>query len=389
MGRMKRLRKGDPISRFPADSWNAMAAKIDELRRELTTIEDLRKPKDKSPVIVRLVWDGADPIEPGACVKLGNSAFDPTTDDSAQFSGVTFHCDEFASLEAHPTECAITLGEIAGGGEGVGYGVLTGDYWAKVNITDAGHTGASILAAGSLLGSAQDCGFPIIWKPSGTGEKWCVISLTPPDRLVAADTTDNHPRELYDKIYDHSTYDPESHQVVYAQVVASPTPLDPLPDNLIRLFTAIAVVDFGDFEAGCGIDVTAGIISVDNGDLAGLGLVPAETGCALDINYGCGLTITDDVLKVDLTALAGEGLTTNTVDDACELEVDMCAAIKTLTGYSATGVFIPVLIDDACELITLEELLKLLTGWSAGGLQSIGHDAAGDPEWQDDDDVCP
>lgn len=67
--------------------------------------------------------------------------------------------------------------------------------------------------------------------------------------------------------------------------------------------------------------------------------------------------------------------------------------LETLPGWDATKV--QLLLNDGgndgneMRWLELKEVLKLLTGWTAGDLQSIGHDAAGDPEWQDDDDACP
>lgn len=67
--------------------------------------------------------------------------------------------------------------------------------------------------------------------------------------------------------------------------------------------------------------------------------------------------------------------------------------LETIPDWDATKV--QLLLNDGgndgneMRWLELKEVLKLLTGWTAGDLQSIGHDAAGDPEWQDDDDACP
>jgi len=54
------------------------------------------------------------------------------------------------------------------------------------------------------------------------------------------------------------------------------------------------------------------------------------------------------------------------------------------TGYSSTELRIPVKDGATWKWMSIVDLLKELTGWDSGDDQSIGHDSAGDPEWQDD-----
>lgn len=152
-----------------------MASAVERMSEQVGEIYDDRKPKSKSPVIVQLVWDGETALEPGATVELGAAVFDPTTSDSAPFSGLIFNCTAFSGA-AELSDYAITMGPISSGG-GVGYGIMPEAYWAKVDVTDEAHTNAIIDAAGTLLASAESGGLRIVWKPSGTGEKWCVVSL--------------------------------------------------------------------------------------------------------------------------------------------------------------------------------------------------------------------
>lgn len=174
---MAQLNKITPFDRrLPAASLNDLIDSEARRRLTLATIDDQRKPKNKSPVIVQLLWDGESAIEPGHCVKLGAVAIDPTVDETAPFAGLAFHCDEFSGAETL-VNYAITLGEIAGGGAGVGFGYMPLATWAKVDVTDAGHTRAVISSAGTLLASAQTGGQRIIWKPAATGEQWCVVSI--------------------------------------------------------------------------------------------------------------------------------------------------------------------------------------------------------------------
>lgn len=67
--------------------------------------------------------------------------------------------------------------------------------------------------------------------------------------------------------------------------------------------------------------------------------------------------------------------------------------LETIPDWDATKV--QLLLNDGgndgneMRWLELKEVLKLLAGWDPADLQSIGHDAAGDPLWQDDDDTCP
>jgi hypothetical protein len=307
--KLHKLRPG-PIREFPALTHNELVSEVEGLRRQLTELVDHRSPKSKSPVLVQLIWLGDELLAPGRSVKLAAAAFDPTSVESAPFSGLTFFCTEFEegdqldkyAIAAGPIAAAtsadgtlstrtdddtgtltmsgghgietgdtivlqwdggarysVEVGTVAGNsvpidnGRGdvlpdamtpvtvirsaeIGYGVIPEAYWAKVDVTDDTHTRA-IAAAGTLLSSAASGGIPIIWKPSGTGEKWCVVSIVSrEDRLVAADPTDGVPRELIDKLANTSVFDPEEHQLVYGQLRldAINTP----PDNTVRLFTA-------------------------------------------------------------------------------------------------------------------------------------------------------
>ncbi len=78
-----------------------------------------------------------------------------------------------------------------------------------------------------------------------------------------------------------------------------------------------------EYSAGCGIQIISSSISVSNTALAGEGLIPAESGCALDVNVdNCTLTIVDDVVQVDLESIAGDGLIAETSGGACELKIN-------------------------------------------------------------------
>ena len=160
-------------------TWDKLVAGERQRRNALADIDDVRRPREKSPVHVTLIWDGDDPVEPGHTVKLGAVAFDPDDYDSAPFSGLVFHATAYVGSDGG-APYAITLGPSEGGGEGVGEGFIPEATWAKSNIVDDTHTTATWPTTGTLLTSALAGSIPIIWKPTGTGEKWCVIPLGTP-----------------------------------------------------------------------------------------------------------------------------------------------------------------------------------------------------------------
>lgn len=66
--------------------------------------------------------------------------------------------------------------------------------------------------------------------------------------------------------------------------------------------------------------------------------------------------------------------------------------LRSLPNFDPDATQFPGFLDsdtDAAKLETLEYWLKELGGWTAGNMQSIGHDDSTDPAWQDDDDECP
>lgn len=85
----------------------------------------------------------------------------------------------------------------------------------------------------------------------------------------------------------------------------------------------------GSYFAGCGLNLSSGTFSVDPVDLAGPGLIPAETGCALQVNVdNCTLGIVGDVVAVDLASIAGQGLIATYGTGICQLDVQVGCGLK-------------------------------------------------------------
>lgn len=178
------LRIGERVTGIAGQTMNALIAGELRDRRKLSALDDTRTPKQKLPVVVSLVWAGSDKVEPGDVVKLVDVLFTYEEEESAPFSGLQFNADVFAGEYDAPF--AIALGPIdpAVTGEGdvvvensIGYGFIPDAYWARVAVSDAGHEFAHIPTSGKLLASNATNGQRIIWKPTGTGTKWCVVAI--------------------------------------------------------------------------------------------------------------------------------------------------------------------------------------------------------------------
>jgi hypothetical protein len=179
------IRIGDRIPKFPARTFNALVAGEVRDRLKPATLNDGRDPKSKSCVLVQLAWGGDDPVEPGHVVKLGDVIADESTEPAAPYSPLVFHAAEFEASDGDKPFAILLepIGAVARDGEdaiierSVGFGFIVEAAWAQVNLTDAGHTRALRPTSGTLFQSAASGGLPIVYRPSGTGTKWCVVSL--------------------------------------------------------------------------------------------------------------------------------------------------------------------------------------------------------------------
>lgn len=175
MSELKPIRIGDRVTKFPAQTHNALIAGEQERKNALAQIDDLRKPKLKSPVVIRVICQGLDAVTaPGSCVKLGDVAHEPATYEWAPYDGVVLLA--YGWEAADKWEPFAILMEPAANGQVVD-AVIPGAYWAKLNITDANHTHAVRPDEDDIVLVSSTYGQRIIWKESGTGEKWAIVRL--------------------------------------------------------------------------------------------------------------------------------------------------------------------------------------------------------------------
>lgn len=104
-------------------------------------------------------------------VKLGDSLRDPTSDAKIVNRGITLK----AELPDDDAPFAVLAGPAAVGKHTTA--VVVGLTWVQVNVTDEAHTKAASVENDAVKLLSGTDGVPIIWKPAGTGVKWCVIRL--------------------------------------------------------------------------------------------------------------------------------------------------------------------------------------------------------------------
>ena len=109
-----------------------------------------------------VAWDRFAPVEIGAVFVT------PTAEDEL------FGFDATASASGSKT-IAVTLEAIPPGE--IGEAAITGCVACQIDITDAGHTSAKGDDGTKLMSAASGGVASIVWKPSGTGVKWCVVLI--------------------------------------------------------------------------------------------------------------------------------------------------------------------------------------------------------------------
>ncbi len=185
---LKRFSPGEPFTAFPGVTWNTL---VDQAERTGTIPENEKTVPPQPgriaegsivhalPVMV-LNKSDAHAREFGI-LGIDKPAFTPpdaTDDDKATdaiFQGVYLEC--VAATEAdHGSSFIITLQSIAK--DEIGWAVLMGTTWARVDIQSVADTHAVIDPGDpTRLKGAGGGHAKIVWKPEGTGLKWCVVQI--------------------------------------------------------------------------------------------------------------------------------------------------------------------------------------------------------------------
>lgn len=149
--------------------------------------------------------------------------------------------------------------------------------------------------------------------------------------------------------HDFEAYDSNDHQLVWAdQEPIAWSPSSPADGTRrTRFYTHKAAMPSAS-DLGCGLEIVASQIAVDNDDLVGNGIAANPAGCGLHAVAGCGIIVDAEGIHFDAANVAGEGL----IHDDCKLNLN---------------------IDESCGLLIADGKLALDTGDLAGvGLGSNG-----------------
>ncbi len=168
----KRVKRGDPLV-IAADDWNAMLDAVDAVKR-MARPRPVRGASATDRDIVVVANASGSTVARGEVLGLDDVLVTPAADEDGfvrnpMFSGVT------PAAGAHEGRFAVMVGPA---GDGLlGRGVVAGTVVAKVNVSNANHALAEIANGSTVLASAEHGSARILWKPSGTGEKWAVVRL--------------------------------------------------------------------------------------------------------------------------------------------------------------------------------------------------------------------
>lgn len=168
-----RVNPGDPI-RPRASFHNALAALLENDRP--IGRSSVLSPAGRdfyTPVIVKN--PGVSFIPAGGVARATDSLIDPA-ENLRHFQGRPCLSVEAASVANASSTAVIATDRIEAGG--VGLAAIAGVIQCRVNVTDAGHDFAkpSTSVAWQLDSDASE-GFPIVYKETGTGEKWAILEV--------------------------------------------------------------------------------------------------------------------------------------------------------------------------------------------------------------------
>lgn len=164
----KRIHQGQALAGLPASGWNAFVDTHEKVRQW----RGQPNGQASSAASVLVLNDSGAEAGFGKVVALGETLNFPADRAGVVYEGVTFKADipnvssrAFAVLKE-------TLADGAIGGAEVPCAA-----WARVNMTDESHWFCGPLADYLVLQSNGGSFYPILWKETGTGEKWAIVSL--------------------------------------------------------------------------------------------------------------------------------------------------------------------------------------------------------------------
>jgi len=175
---LKKVQPGAPL-RIPAATFNTF---IDAARDFQTRTRGLAQ--DATPAVRRagivLVRNDSG-YDRGRFDVLGiDSPIITPTDNEDAFKNQVAFSGSTPSLPGHGGRFVILLEPLATGA--IGLGLTTGVCPVRLDVQDAEHARATVIDGDAAnLRSADDGPAAILWKEAGTGTRWALIHLGPPD----------------------------------------------------------------------------------------------------------------------------------------------------------------------------------------------------------------
>lgn len=173
-----RFRPGETAREIPGRTWNALVE--GEERDRAKGRANIRGPQggeegdNPGPSRVLVRNNTSEEVPTGGVLRLVGVQFEPAVEPGCEYAGPLF-TTETPAADNQDQHVAIAFEPIAP--DCIGWATIPNACWAKVNVSDAGHTHAKVKASVAELESGTS-GYPIIWKETGTGAgKWAVVKI--------------------------------------------------------------------------------------------------------------------------------------------------------------------------------------------------------------------
>lgn len=181
---MKRYAVGEPIRGWPVPTWNRIVDHVEgmaaDAMRGAFNATGAFAGMPHALVVKVVNKSGANKRE-FAILGIDDAALtipDAGSDDAPDWSILQCVALECIAADAtdHATKFVVTLQPLAV--DAVGDAVILGVTWARIDIGDEDDGYAEIYSGDSTRLQSATSGYArILWKPSGTGLKWCVVEL--------------------------------------------------------------------------------------------------------------------------------------------------------------------------------------------------------------------
>ena len=168
---MEKVTAGSPL-RIPAATFNSFIDAAQAVK-DMQAKTSVQKKNTNSGLIVIENNSGGD-LEAYDILGIDDPITTPTTDEDRFCEYVAFG-GSTPDETKHIAKWALLLEPVASGE--VGRAAVNGVFPAKINVIDEDHTHAEMSDGSSTLDSSPSGAAQIIWKESGTGEKWATIRI--------------------------------------------------------------------------------------------------------------------------------------------------------------------------------------------------------------------